>query len=247
MNQDEANNQDGANIALSTTPSPLASPPLSVELNLQDYFFAALPVDSLLEAEAVAEAEDNKVSEVSQIAPLESDLEADRPTAPILPAMWETWFQHWLQQLQTELPPSEVYELSLRLTDDAEIQALNAQYRHKNQPTDVLAFAALEVDYPQFDEIAEGLPLYLGDIVISVETAQKQAVQFGHSLQQELAWLAAHALLHLLGWDHPDDDSLNCMLKQQAFLLQTVGLSIDYYQVEKSTEQEYSDTEPCKV
>lgn len=235
--------QGKANLNSNSFSSPVTPSPLSVELNLQDYFFAALPIDEYLEADVVKPGDSVNVNRDSET----STLEVDRPPAPISPELWEAWFQHWLQQLQAELPSSEAYELSLRLTDDAEIESLNAQYRHKNQPTDVLAFAALEVDYPQPDGVGEDLPLYLGDIVISVETAQKQAVQFGHSLQQELAWLAAHALLHLLGWDHPDDDSLNCMLKQQAFLLQTIGLSIDYYQVEKSTEQEYSDTEPCKV
>lgn len=196
---------------------------IQVEVSLQDYFFA----DSDLAETALPKT--------------------DRPNSPIPPEMWETWFQHWLVQLEADLPASYAYELSLRLTDDAEIQALNAQYRHKNQPTDVLAFAALEVDFPQPGAVNLELPLYLGDVVISVETAQRQATQFGHSLQQELAWLSAHALLHLLGWDHPDKDSLARMLKQQESLLQTVGLSIDYHQIEKSTAQEYPDTEPCKV
>lgn len=204
---------------------------IQVEVSLQDYFFA----DS-------SSAFTEKPTDPTEIQ------SADRPIAPISSKTWETWFQHWLEQLEADLPTSHAYELSLRLTDDTEIQALNAQYRHKNQPTDVLAFAALEVDYPQIDdETAASLPLYLGDIVISVETAQRQAMQIGHSLQHELAWLAAHALLHLLGWDHPDQSSLSCMLKQQELLLQTVGLSIDYYQIEKSTEQEYPDTEQCKV
>lgn len=206
---------------------------IEVEVSLQDYFFAS----------SVAEAEESEETEPQR---------TDRPPAPISLEQWQTWFQHWLEQLRTDLPPSHAYELSLRLTDDAEIQALNAQYRQQNRPTDVLAFAALEVDYPQPGELAADLPylgdpLYLGDIVISVETAQRQSEQFGHTLQQELAWLAAHALLHLLGWDHPDQASLVCMLKQQEFLLQTVGLPIDYYQIEKSTEQEYLGTKPCKV
>jgi probable rRNA maturation factor len=116
----------------------------------------------------------------------------------------------------------------LRLTNDAEIQSLNAQYRQKDQPTDVLAFAALEDELPLLPDQDE--PLYLGDIVISVETALVQAAQQGHSLQVELAWLAAHALLHLLGWDHPDADSLLKMLHQQEILLQTVGMRSGYYQ-----------------
>lgn len=181
------------------------------------------------------------------------------PASPIQLETWETWFQSWLEVLRplpADLPEFDCVELCLRLTDDAEIQALNAQYRHKDQPTDVLAFAALEVEAPQFppdfapgpdwnsdadpdfnqdpDEAAEDIappdPLYLGDIVISVETAQRQADQRQHPLQQELAWLAAHALLHLLGWDHPDETSLLTMLQQQEVLLQTVGIPSGYYQ-----------------
>lgn len=140
-------------------------------------------------------------------------------------SQWQEWFQNWLEVLNPDLSPIHSYELSLRLTDDLEIQALNAQYRHQDKPTDVLAFAALEDTHPQADEVQSSLPLYLGDIVISLDTAQKQAQTQGHSLQTELVWLASHGLLHLLGWDHPDDDSLIQMLNKQQFLLHTVGLS----------------------
>jgi probable rRNA maturation factor len=70
--------------------------------------------------------------------------------------------------------------------------------------------------------------LYLGDIVISIETARQQAQQQEHPLPTELAWLAAHGLLHLLGWDHPDEESLSQMLKQQVILLKTIGIEIDF-------------------
>ena len=140
---------------------------------------------------------------------------------------WEMWFHRWLEILHPNLPPAPTYELTLRLTDDGEIQALNAQYRHQNKPTDVLAFAALEVDCPQPIDIGQGWPLYLGDIVISVDTANRQAQQQGYTLQTELAWLAAHGLLHLVGWDHPDEDSLTQMLDQQIVLLQTIGFAIN--------------------
>lgn len=135
---------------------------------------------------------------------------------------WQTWFQQWLEILQPALMAPLGYELSLRLTDDAEIQQLNADYRQKDQPTDVLAFAALEVNTPAVPDRVEG-PLYLGDLVISVETAQRQAQAAGHTLTIELAWLAAHGLLHLLGWDHPDDGQLMVMLAQQAQLLTAIG------------------------
>ncbi len=142
----------------------------------------------------------------------------------VSPETWETWFRQWLELLQPDLSPIQAYELSLRLTGDHEIHKLNALYRQQDKPTDVLAFAALEADCPQPDEVLTQLPLYLGDIVISVDTAQRQAVAQGHPFVTELAWLAAHGLLHLLGWDHPDEASLSEMLNQQQVLLHTVGL-----------------------
>jgi probable rRNA maturation factor len=119
------------------------------------------------------------------------------------------------------------YEVSLRLTADPQMQGLNLQYRQLDRPTDVLAFAALEVDCPQLEEMLSSQPLYLGDIVISIDTAQRQAQQQGHSLKTELAWLAAHGFLHLLGWDHQDEESLTQMLDRQETLLRAIGLAIE--------------------
>ncbi len=158
----------------------------------------------------------------------EAFMPADTPPAAPLPyalttATWEQWFPAWLGLLDPHLSPINSYELSLRLTGDREIQTLNRDYRHQDKPTDVLAFAALEDEAPQAEALQE-LPLYLGDIVISVATAQCQAQTQGHSLETELAWLAAHGLLHLLGWDHPDEVQLLAMLTQQQILLATVGI-----------------------
>jgi probable rRNA maturation factor len=142
-------------------------------------------------------------------------------------ATWISWFQDWLLTPGLELPPANTYELSLRLTTDAEIQALNAQFRQKDQPTDVLSFAAMEVDFPNLEQdLRHDTPLYLGDIIISVDTASKQAPEHGYSLTKELAWLASHGLLHLLGWDHPDEPSLLEMLHQQETFLARSGLQV---------------------
>ena len=166
----------------------------------------------------------------------ELDAIAASPTTPASPqrsqpdlpteTTWQHWFQQWVELLSPELSPIQSYELGLLLTDDHEIQTLNAHYRQVNQPTDVLAFAALEADHPQSPELLSTLPLYLGDIVISVNTAQRQAQQQSCFLEQELAWLASHGLLHLLGWDHPDEAHLMQMLDQQARLLRAVGFQI---------------------
>ena len=85
----------------------------------------------------------------------------------------------------------------------------------------VLAFAAQEDGpLPLPAELAGLGELELGDIVISLETAARQAPEHGHSLVEELQFLASHGLLHLLGWDHPDEASLAAMLARQERLLQ---------------------------
>ncbi|MGI0482994.1 rRNA maturation RNase YbeY [Geminocystis sp. CENA526] len=141
--------------------------------------------------------------------------------SPINQSEWQNWLEKWLSLLELDLDDEKTYEISLILTDDQEIQSLNQQYRQKNQPTDVLSFAALETDFPDTDFLDS---ICLGDIIISVETAQKQAQKQGHSLKVELVWLASHGFLHLLGWDHPDDHFLKEMLTLQEFLLNSIEI-----------------------
>ncbi len=149
------------------------------------------------------------------------ELELDLTWHQVDPAEWNLPWQVWLTEWLTVLnpPPAPRYEIGLRLTDDQEIQTLNRDYRGYNTPTDVLAFSALETGMP----IVPDAPLFLGDIVISIPTAQRQAVM--GQVTQELAWLVAHGLLHLLGWDHPDAPRLDQMLTQQRRLLEQVGLT----------------------
>ena len=140
-------------------------------------------------------------------------------SAPI----WAQQLTRWLSNLCVDpgLPvPSlvrcaEELSLSLRFTDDTNIAALNSTWRQKTGPTDVLSFAALD----DAGDWMEGPSIELGDIVVSLETARRQAQEQGHSLQQELRWLVSHGLLHLLGWDHPDEKSLATMLALQERLL----------------------------
>jgi probable rRNA maturation factor len=87
-------------------------------------------------------------------------------------------------------------ELSVVLTTDARIHALNRDYRSVDRPTDVLAFAMRE------GELGDVGSELLGDVVVSVETARRQAARAGHEVLHEVTVLLAHGLLHLLGWDH---------------------------------------------
>ncbi|MFP6664427.1 MAG: rRNA maturation RNase YbeY [Deltaproteobacteria bacterium] len=86
-------------------------------------------------------------------------------------------------------------ELSIVLTDDAEIHVLNRDYRDRDRPTDVLSFAQREGEGAIDDAL-------LGDVILSVPTAERQARERGHTLAAELLELLAHGLLHLLGYDH---------------------------------------------
>jgi probable rRNA maturation factor len=143
---------------------------------------------------------------------------------------WHQLLEGWLAQLAAELPPplqAPAYSLGLSLVGDAEIAALNADWRNKPGPTDVLAFAAQDEGLEGAPPMPMPGPLELGDIVISADTAARQAPAHGHSLEQELLFLASHGLLHLLGWDHPDDTSLATMLaRQQQLLAATSGEAV---------------------
>lgn len=146
-----------------------------------------------------------------------------------LEPIWHSIFSAWLCLLFPELPAhliSSSYSLGLIFCDDAEIAQLNEEWRGQSGPTDVLAFANQDEPFPlppPPEHMASGQngaePLELGDIVISRDMASRQADLYGHSQSQELLLLASHGLLHLLGWDHPDEASLAAMLERQDDLL----------------------------
>jgi probable rRNA maturation factor len=110
-------------------------------------------------------------------------------------------------------------ELSVLLCGDAEIHALNRDYRHKDRPTDVLAFALRE---GVGGELSGDL---LGDVVISLPTAVRQAREHGVSTRAEVWMLLAHGVLHLLGWDHRTDAEDRRMRAEVDRLLAAVARS----------------------
>jgi probable rRNA maturation factor len=91
-------------------------------------------------------------------------------------------------------------ELSILITDDEEVCSLNRVYRDMDRPTDVLSFSQLEGEGPVI------VPQLLGDVVISWETAQRQASELGHGVSVEMKRLLVHGVLHLLGFDHEKGD-----------------------------------------
>lgn len=95
---------------------------------------------------------------------------------------------------------NEPAEISVTFVDDERIHALNREYRNVDRSTDVLSFPLGENGV--YDKNPENGACLLGDIVISVETAVRQAETYGHSLQREIGFLTVHSMLHLLGYDH---------------------------------------------
>ncbi len=112
-------------------------------------------------------------------------------------------------------------EVSLLLTNDKEIQNLNKKYRNIDAPTDVLAFSQVVNDKNTFETIFPDEYL-LGDIVISVETAQRQAFERKHSLLFEIVFLTIHGFLHLLGYDHYAENEKKEMRDLESFIMENV-------------------------
>ena len=110
--------------------------------------------------------------------------------------------------------------LTVVVMDDAQLQDLNRTYRQVDAPTDVLAFAAQEGE-PFVMPEAGGA--YLGDVIVSYPTALAQANEAGRSVASELALLVVHGCLHLLSYDHGDDDERACMWARQDEILRTLG------------------------
>lgn len=121
-----------------------------------------------------------------------------------------------------ELYGVENGEVSITLTNNAYIHELNRQYRGIDRPTDVLSFALNESEEP---EVTGGVDInVLGDLVISVERAEEQAKDFGHSVKREMAFLTVHGMLHLLGYDHMEEKERLEMEQEQRFVMEKLGI-----------------------
>ena len=114
-------------------------------------------------------------------------------------------------------------QVSVTFVDDDRMQELNARWRGKDHPTDVLSFPMLEpgdLDSPGSPD----MPRMLGDIVVSLEAAGRQAAEYGHSVDREVGFLLVHGLLHLLGEDHETPEQDVAMRARQREVLELWGL-----------------------
>lgn len=140
------------------------------------------------------------------------------------------------EALSLENCPYEA-QVNLLITDDQGIQEFNRQYRQVDSPTDVLSFpmiafekegdfsAAEEDEADYFDP--ESGELNLGDIIISADKVKEQAEKYGHSIKRELAFLIAHSMLHLCGYDHMEKEEAHVMEQKQEEILSILGITRD--------------------
>lgn len=124
-------------------------------------------------------------------------------------------------------------ELNVIFTDDSGIQEINSEYRAIDSPTDVLSFPLIDYEIPGVFDNLEDSPtdyfnqdtgeLMLGDIVLNVNRIAEQAKQYGHTRRREVAFLTAHSMLHLAGYDHIDDSEREKMERLQEEILTMKG------------------------
>ena len=135
---------------------------------------------------------------------------------------WEKVFLSWINTIlkkdDYELPKfifkQKSFSLGLQIISNQEIASMNQKWMQKNGPTDVLSFPIIS------DESLKNLDhVEVGDIFISLEMALKQSYEYKHSIKREMLWLASHGFLHLLGWEHKDDNELKNMLSFQEYLI----------------------------
>lgn len=119
-------------------------------------------------------------------------------------------------------------EVSLLLTDDREIRSLNSAYRGKDRATNVLSFPGLDLIDGQADMTPQQGQVMLGDIVMSVDRSMAEAGELEKAPVDHVAHLLVHGTLHLLGFDHDDDDRAETMERLEASILQTLGFAAPY-------------------
>jgi probable rRNA maturation factor len=161
----------------------------------------------------------------------ETDIKLDLDYEKIIRAVVE-------QSVDYEKCPYET-EVNVILTDNEAIHGINKEYRDVDRPTDVLSFPMINYESPaDFDALEEAMErnpedyfnpdtgeLILGDIIISVEKVEEQAAKYGHSKERELAFLTAHSMMHLFGYDHMEEEEAKVMEAKQAEVLEQLGIT----------------------
>ncbi|MDR7072789.1 rRNA maturation RNase YbeY [Fictibacillus barbaricus] len=127
-------------------------------------------------------------------------------------------------QKAAEMEGLSTSEVSVTLVTKERIQEINKEYREKDSVTDVISFAMEEMGEDEIEIIGGEETRFLGDIIICVDVAEEQAADFGHSMDREMGFLAVHGFLHLLGYDHMNEEDEKRMFGRQEEILELYGL-----------------------
>lgn len=152
-----------------------------------------------------------------------------------MPANWEKIIHEVITEACDYVSCPFETEVEVLLTDNDSIHEINASSRQVDRPTDVLSFPMNEYpapgDFSNLEEEGCFHPdtgeLLLGDIVISMDKVKEQAMEYGHSQERELAFLIAHSMLHLFGFDHMEEEERKIMEEKQEEILQNKGYKRD--------------------
>ncbi|MCI5997509.1 MAG: rRNA maturation RNase YbeY [Peptoniphilaceae bacterium] len=120
--------------------------------------------------------------------------------------------------LEVEEKLEDNIEISVSFVTNLEIREINKNFRNIDRVTDVLSFPV------EFEFSEKGMPLVLGDIVISTETATQQAKEFGHSFEREILYLVCHSMFHLLGYDHIIEEDRQIMRQKEKETMKKLGI-----------------------
>ncbi|MBE5822174.1 MAG: rRNA maturation RNase YbeY [Clostridiales bacterium] len=126
---------------------------------------------------------------------------------------------------EEDIKTSNNIEIYIRYTNNQEIKIINNEYRNIDRPTDVLSFPMYE-PYEVKQELENNkMPInQLGDIIISIEKTKEQAEEYGHAFERELIYLITHAMFHLLGYDHMEDDEKKIMRDKEEKIMDKLNI-----------------------
>lgn len=166
---------------------------------------------------------DNTVGDLDVLVDVSPSVEESVDTSVFEPAVSAA-----LSEAHSEgrVPVHSCLTVSIRLCGDAEMHELNRTYRGVDHPTDVLSFSFIEKGGPEI-RLPDDMPLELGEVVLDVPYATRQAIDLGHPAAMELAWLTIHGTLQLVGYHHAGEDEARHMERLEHRALTALGFDLD--------------------
>ena len=156
------------------------------------------------------------------------DVDDERWLEWYTPDQWHSLLHKIVQHVLDELKMQTRVEISILLTNDAEIQALNSEYRGKDKPTNVLSFPNLSEEELRFLHKVQVHPVMLGDLVLAFETLLEEAKNEKKPFLDHFNHLVVHGMLHLLGYDHESDADEECMKEKEVTILKSLNINNPY-------------------